>query len=128
MKEGKRQYTIAVDLDEMDLEQLGLVSRIIRVSKEAPPDPELAEVFDTDDPKVQRFERKFIKDLRAMLEGHKQKNMAQYVAAMKESIRRRKNILLKEKLRRLELEVAARQRDRELKGPDLFAAHHGGSK
>ena len=45
------------------------------------------------------FERKFLKDIRAMLEGHQTQNLARYAISIQ--IKRKK--LLQEKLRRLQL-------------------------
>jgi hypothetical protein len=50
------------------------------------------------DGQVRRFERKFIKEIRAMLEDHANKNLAAYAL----SLQHRRYILLKEKLRRLQ--------------------------
>ena len=50
------------------------------------------------------FERKFLKDLRAMLEGHQNQNIARYVISIQ--IKRRKCLM--EKLRRLKAADAQR--------------------
>jgi hypothetical protein len=49
--------------------------------------------------RIERFERKFAREIRAMLEGHVDKNLALYAIML----HRRKCKLLKEKLRRLKL-------------------------
>jgi hypothetical protein len=69
--------------------------------KEAPPKP--AEVIENNDPTVNKFESRFLKDIRAMLFEHKQVSKAECLAA----IARQKRRILLEKLRRLEL--AARE-------------------
>jgi hypothetical protein len=64
--------------------------------------PEVAGVISNDgrrDRSVTRMERKFLKDIRAMMEGHAAKNLAAYAA----SIQHRRRKLLAEKLRRLQL-------------------------
>lgn len=64
--------------------------------------PEVARVISNDgrrDGSVMRMERKFLKDIRAMMEGRAAKNLAAYAASIE--YRRRK--LLAEKLRRLQL-------------------------
>jgi hypothetical protein len=65
------------------------------------------EVLSTERPKADettKFERKFIKDLRAMLEGHTQRNLMEY----KRAIRARIHRLKKEKLKRLMAQHGAR--------------------
>jgi hypothetical protein len=71
--------------------------RLVDPNKE----PEIAETITNEgkrDESVQRFERRFLKDIRAMMEGHVNRNLAIYAATIE--LRRRK--LLKEKLRRLQ--------------------------
>jgi len=51
------------------------------------------------DGRVSRFENKFKKEVRAMMEGHAGQNLKAYAIA----IERRRYVLLKEKLRRLKL-------------------------
>jgi hypothetical protein len=63
-------------------------------------DPEITEVLINEgrrDGSVRRFENKFKRDIRAMMEGHAARNLALYLTALNA----RKVILLKEKLRRL---------------------------
>lgn len=64
-----------------------------------------ADVVENEGPKAHRFERKLLKDIRAMMEGHKQRNVELFLAIDQQQRRR----LLKEKLRRLEVSIAARQ-------------------
>jgi hypothetical protein len=62
--------------------------------------PDMAEVLSSERPKADettKFERKFIKDLRAMLEGHRQRNLIEYKRALRARIHR----LKREKLKRL---------------------------
>jgi hypothetical protein len=64
-------------------------------------EPEIAETIANEgrvDGAVNRFERRFIKELRAMMEGHINRNLAIHAATIE--LRRRK--LLREKLRRLQ--------------------------
>jgi hypothetical protein len=63
-------------------------------------EPEVAGTIINDgrvDGPVKRFETQFLKDIRAMLEGHTQRNLQLYA----EMIERRRYLLLKEKLKRL---------------------------
>ena len=65
-------------------------------------EPEIAETIINDgrrDGPIHRVERKFVRDIRTMLEGHVDRNLAIYAAV----IERRRYKLLKEKLRRLKL-------------------------
>jgi hypothetical protein len=65
-------------------------------------EPEPADTITNDgrrDGPVKRLERKFLKDIRAMTEGHARRNIEIYAAM----IERRRYILLKEKLRRLKI-------------------------
>jgi hypothetical protein len=55
--------------------------------------------------KVSGFERKFVKDIKAMMEGHKLRNVEIQVAP----IHQEKRKLLMEKIRRLELSIAQRE-------------------
>jgi hypothetical protein len=67
-----------------------------------PKDPEIASVIRNDgkrDVRINRFENKFKKDIRAMMEGHSATNLHHYLAYLE----RRKIKLLSEKLRRLQL-------------------------
>jgi hypothetical protein len=64
--------------------------------------PEIAEVVTNEgrrDGPRNRFESKFKRDIRAMMEGHAEQRLKHYVAA----IEHRRYVLLKEKLRRLKL-------------------------
>ena len=63
---------------------------------------------------VKRFEAQFLKDIRAMVEGHTQRNLQLYA----EMIERRRYLLLKEKLKRLR----AAQQNEELAMINLFEA------
>jgi hypothetical protein len=63
-------------------------------------DPEITEVLINDgrrDGTVNRFENKFKRDIRAMMEGHSARNVALYLKLLEQ----RKIILLREKLKRL---------------------------
>lgn len=60
--------------------------------------PKPADVLENPRPKVDKFERKFVKDIREMMEGHKQRNVDLYVAA----IRHEKRKLMIEMIKRLE--------------------------
>ncbi len=71
-------------------------------------DPEITEVLINEgrrDGRVNRFENRFKRDLRAMMEGHAAQNLALYLKALEH----RKVLLLREKLRRLK---AAEQAER----------------
>jgi hypothetical protein len=64
-------------------------------------DPEITEVIINEgrrDGTVNRFENKFKRDIRAMVDGHASRNLALYLKALEH----RKVILLREKLRRLQ--------------------------
>jgi hypothetical protein len=64
-------------------------------------EPEIAETITNEEkPKgsINRLETKFKKEIRAMLQGHVDKNLAIYAV----SLQKRKYLLLKEKLRRLQ--------------------------
>jgi hypothetical protein len=65
-------------------------------------EPEIAETITNDgrlDGPIHRVERKFVKDVREMMEGHANLNLQIYAAM----IERRRIKLLKEKIRRLKL-------------------------
>jgi hypothetical protein len=69
-------------------------------AKEPNNELEIAETIINDgrrDGPVKRFERQFLKDIRAMMEGHAKRNLQLYA----EMLQRRKVLLLREKLRRL---------------------------
>jgi hypothetical protein len=69
-------------------------------AKEPSDEPEIADTIINDgrrDGPVKRFERQFLKDIRAMMEGHAKRNLQLYA----EMLQRRKVLLLKEKLKRL---------------------------
>jgi hypothetical protein len=81
---------------------------IISAQVPKPPREELpkpADVLENPRPKVDKFERKFVKDIREMMEGHKQRNVALYVAAILHEKRR----LMIEMIKRLEAQNAARE-------------------
>jgi hypothetical protein len=61
-----------------------------------------------------KFESAFIKEIRAIMEGHTQRNVAMYL----QSLEARRLKLLKEKLRRLQLSVAKQKINKSSK--DLF--------
>jgi hypothetical protein len=70
------------------------------VDHDAP--PEIAEtIVNTERLKgpVRNFERKFLRDIRTIMDGHAAQTMKQYLAWLE----RRRYVLLKEKLRRLKL-------------------------
>jgi hypothetical protein len=67
-----------------------------------PKDPEIAEIITNIEKlkgPVKNFERKFLRDIRVMMEGHANNNLRQYLAWLE----RRRVKLLTEKLRRLKL-------------------------
>ena len=64
-----------------------------------------ADVIENDDPRVNKLETKFIKDILEMMEGHKKPNVEIYAAAIREQKRK----LLLEKLRRVEAGIAERE-------------------
>jgi hypothetical protein len=97
-KEGKMPIVAIVDPETIDWE-----NKKVHLKKEAPPQP--ADVIENEDPRVSRLETKFLKDIRAMMNEHKAKNIERYAA----HLAHRKRILLKEKLRRLELSIAQRE-------------------
>jgi hypothetical protein len=88
-----------------------LTRRFLEEKRKAPPiqaPPKVVEVITTERRKAEattKFERKFIKDLREMIEGHTQRNLLQY----KLSLRARIHRLKLEKLRRLEAKAAQRE-------------------
>jgi hypothetical protein len=100
-KEGKLPEILLVDPDQIDY-----TNRKILINNDAPPKP--ASVIETDNPKVERFERKFLKDIRAAMNEHKQINMTIYRAA----IRQQKKRLLLEIIRRREANIAQREGER----------------
>ena len=72
--------------------------------------PDIAEVIESERPRaeaVTRFERKFIKDFKAMLEDHKRRNVALYRVALLTRIQR----LKAEMARRLEAREQPKKRD-----------------
>ena len=78
-------------------------------------EPDIADVIETERPKIDsvtRFERKFLKDIKAMLEDHKRRNLALYRLALLTRIHR----LKAERSRRLAL-----QAQEQPKSKDLFA-------
>jgi hypothetical protein len=97
-KEGTMPIVAVVDPDTIDWD-----NEKIHLKKEAPPQP--ADVVKNDDPKANKFESKFIKDIRAMMEAHKLRNVELQLALIAEEKRK----LLKEKLRRLEASIAERE-------------------
>jgi hypothetical protein len=97
-KENKMPFVAVVDPDDIDYE-----NRKVHINNDAPPKP--ASIIETDDPKVERFERKFLKDIRAAMNEHKQINMTIYRAA----IRQQKKRILLEIIRRREANIAARE-------------------
>ena len=70
--------------------------RLVDPNKE----PEIAVVVNEAKPNgpIKRFESKFARDIRKMMQGHADKNLAAYAV----SIERRRILRLKEKLRRLQ--------------------------
>jgi hypothetical protein len=82
------------------------------IQKPAKATPDIAEVIVTERPKaesVTRFERKFIKDFKAMLEDHKRRNVALY------------RLSLLSKLHRLKAETARRLETQPKVKKDLFS-------
>ena len=89
------------------------------VDPDAPPG--VAELIENDgrkDGRVKRFENKFKKDIRAMMEGQKELNLQIYAVM----IDRRRRILLAEKLRRLKMALAEQEAAEKSKNTkrDLF--------
>jgi hypothetical protein len=79
-----------------------LTKRFLEEKHKPPTQPakKVIEVFSTERPKAEKtmkFERKFLKDLRAMLEGHTHRNLLEYKCAIRARIHR----LKREKLKRL---------------------------
>jgi hypothetical protein len=69
-------------------------------AKEPSKEPEIAETIineDRVDGPVKRFETRFKKEIRSMMEGHARRNLEFYYAALQH----RRGLLLKEKLKRL---------------------------
>jgi hypothetical protein len=75
-------------------------TEVPKLPKEALPQP--AEIIETNKPKAQKFETKFKKEIRKMLDEHKEISIKAYLAILAQQKRR----LLKEKIRRLELSIA----------------------
>jgi hypothetical protein len=101
-KESAEQRAIRMwsnyDLTKRFLEE---VQKNEGIQKPTKTTPDIAEVIETDRPRaeaVARFERRFIKDFKAMLEDHKRRNVALYRLALLTRIRRLKS----EMARRLE--------------------------
>jgi hypothetical protein len=91
-----------------------LTRRFLEEKRKPPlqPTKKVIEVLSTERPKVEetkKFERKFIKDLRLMLEGHTHRNLMEYERAIRARIHR----LKREKLKRL---MAQRDQKRDLFG------------
>ena len=84
-----------------------------------PPEPtggaELIENDGRKDGRVKRFENKFKKDIRALMEGQKELNLQIYAVM----IDRRRRILLAEKLRKLKMAQAVQEAAEKSK-KDLF--------
>jgi hypothetical protein len=83
--------------------------RFLEEKRKAPPRPatKVIEVHSTERPKADettKFERKFIKDLRLMVEGHIRRNLLEY----KRALRARTHRLKREKLKRLMAQHGAR--------------------
>jgi hypothetical protein len=75
-------------------------------------EPEIAETVTNDgrrDGPIRRFENRFKKEIRTMMEGHAKQNLTFYLASRNALMERRRYLLLKEKLRRLM--VAQRETD-----------------
>jgi hypothetical protein len=92
-----------------------LTRRILEEKRKPAPQPatKVIEVLTAERPKADvttKFERQFIKDLRAMLEGHTQRNLMEYKLALRARIHR----LKKEKLRRLLALQAQRDQKKDL--------------
>jgi hypothetical protein len=86
------------DLTKRFLEEIQNKEAIQKPTKTT---PDIAEVIETDRPRaeaVTRFERKFIKDFKAMLEDHKRRNVALYRLTLLTRIHRLKT----ERSKRLE--------------------------
>src|SRR5580704_7624175 len=79
------------DLTKRFLEE---VQKNEAIQKPTKTTPDIAEVIETDRPRaeaVTRFERKFIKDFKGMLEDHKKRNVALYRLALLTRIQRLKS-------------------------------------
>jgi hypothetical protein len=90
-----------------------LTRRFLEEKQKPPltPTKKVIEVLSTERPKIEetmKFERRFLKDIRSMLEGHTHRNLLDYKRALRARIHRLKG----EKLKRL---MAQR------KAKDLFA-------
>jgi hypothetical protein len=116
IKEGKTPVPMMVNPGDIDY-----VNKKVRVDKNAP--PEVATVIEN---KAKRrpggFERRFLKEVRAILEERKREN----VELIRASLRHQRLRLMLEKLRRLELMVAESEkriaeRQNATKSKDLFA-------
>jgi hypothetical protein len=96
LKEGKVPIPVMVDPQDIDY-----VNKKVKVDKNPPPD--VATVLVN---KAKRrpggFERKFLKEVRAILDERKQENLR----LIRASIRHQKRRLMLEKIRRLELSIA----------------------
>jgi hypothetical protein len=93
-KAGKLPFVAVVNPDDVDYEKQ-------KVHLPKGHEPKIAETVTNDgrrDGSLRRFESRFIKEIRTMLEGHNQRNLMLYAA----SLQHQKYLLLKEKLRRLE--------------------------
>jgi hypothetical protein len=87
-----------------------LTRRFLEEKRKAPPvpaPPKVVEVLTTERVKAEettKFERKFIKDLRAMLDEHKRRNLLAYKLSLRAQIHRLKAA----KLRKLQARAAQR--------------------
>ena len=110
-KESAEQRAIRMwsnyDLTKRFLEE---VQKKEAIQKPAKTTPDIAEVIETEHPRaeaVTRFERRFIKDFKAMLEDHKKRNVALYRLSLLTRIHR----LKAEMAKRLEAQPAQPKKD-----------------
>ena len=110
-KESAEQRAIRMwsnyDLTKRFLEE---VKKKEVIQKPAKTTPDIAEVIVTEHPRAQsvaRFERKFIKDFKSMLEDHKRRNVALYRLTPLSRLHR----LKAEMARRLEVQKVQPKRD-----------------
>jgi hypothetical protein len=103
-----------VDPDDIDY-----VNKKVHLDKNPP--PEVATVVENKSKRLAGgFERKFLKEIRAILDERKQENL-RIVEAYARHIRQERRKLMLEKIRRLELRIAEREKPREISHKDLFA-------
>jgi hypothetical protein len=95
-KEGKMPVAMMVNPEDIDH-----VNFKVRVNKDPPPEVGTV-VINKGKRKPVSFERKFLKEIRAMLDERKQ----EYIEMMRASLAHERRKLMLEKLRRMELRIA----------------------